>query len=358
MTGEVALGHVGIVLGLEVSRLARNNADWYRLLELCGITDTLIGDNDGIYHPELFNDRLAARAQGHDVAKPNCTSCAPGWMAAFATRRRAVNCAGDYRSDLIWGEEDGEVLFHPDQAVTGAIRTVFERFTEIGSARRVWLWFRSTEPDPFRCKTGTHGDDPLGDTNLHDAFHQILTNPVYAGAYTYGKTRQERYVDEHGGRVRKRMRHLPRSQWAVRYSRPSPRLYRLGDLRGNQARLAHNTHPRRASVWRRGEGRRGLAARYRQLRPLRARRLRVYYRGRNSTPGYHCAGKRDSQWAVESSACNVGGLADRPSCGRGFPRGDHAGRGGGGTARLPNNWNPIMIRRARAVRARSRTGAL
>jgi DNA invertase Pin-like site-specific DNA recombinase len=58
LTSEVALAHVGIVLGLEVSRLARNNADWYRLLELCGITNTLIGDNDGIYHPALFNDRL------------------------------------------------------------------------------------------------------------------------------------------------------------------------------------------------------------------------------------------------------------------------------------------------------------
>ena len=58
MTAEVALGHVGIVLGLEVSRLARNNADWYRLLDLCAITDTLIGDADGVYHPSHFNDRL------------------------------------------------------------------------------------------------------------------------------------------------------------------------------------------------------------------------------------------------------------------------------------------------------------
>jgi DNA invertase Pin-like site-specific DNA recombinase len=58
MISEVALGQVGIILGLEVSRLARNNADWYRLLELCGLTDTLIGDNDGVYHPALFNDRL------------------------------------------------------------------------------------------------------------------------------------------------------------------------------------------------------------------------------------------------------------------------------------------------------------
>ena len=58
LTAEVALGHVGVVLGLEVSRLARNNADWYRLIDLCGLSDTLIGDADGIYHPALFNDRL------------------------------------------------------------------------------------------------------------------------------------------------------------------------------------------------------------------------------------------------------------------------------------------------------------
>ena len=65
LTSEVALAHVGIVLGLEVSRLARNNADWYRLLELCGVTDTLIGDNDGVYHPALFNDRLLLGLKGH-----------------------------------------------------------------------------------------------------------------------------------------------------------------------------------------------------------------------------------------------------------------------------------------------------
>src|SRR5262249_42940657 len=64
LTAEVALGHVGIVLGLEVSRLARNNADWYRLLDLCGLTDTLIGDADGVYHPAMFNDRLLLGLKG------------------------------------------------------------------------------------------------------------------------------------------------------------------------------------------------------------------------------------------------------------------------------------------------------
>jgi DNA invertase Pin-like site-specific DNA recombinase len=64
LAAEIALGQVGIVLGLEVSRLARNNAEWYRLLDLCGVTDTLIGDADGIYHPGLFNDRLLLGLKG------------------------------------------------------------------------------------------------------------------------------------------------------------------------------------------------------------------------------------------------------------------------------------------------------
>jgi DNA invertase Pin-like site-specific DNA recombinase len=64
MAAEVALGHVGIVLALEVSRVARNNADWYRLFDLCGMIDTLIGDSDGIYHPALFNDRLVLGLKG------------------------------------------------------------------------------------------------------------------------------------------------------------------------------------------------------------------------------------------------------------------------------------------------------
>jgi hypothetical protein len=110
---------------------------------------------------------------------------------------------------LVWGEQDGEVLFHPDEAVTGAIRTVFERFAEFGSARRVWLWFRS-EGLSFPLQTTPAGmPGPIRwVTPTYHALHQILTNPVYAGAYTYGKTRYERYVDEQGV-VKKRTRHLP-----------------------------------------------------------------------------------------------------------------------------------------------------
>jgi hypothetical protein len=97
MTSEVALAHVGIILGLEVSRLARNNADWYRLLELCGITDTLIGDNDGVYHPALFNDRLLLGLKG-TMSEAELHIIRARLTAVFATRLRAGNCVAVCRS--------------------------------------------------------------------------------------------------------------------------------------------------------------------------------------------------------------------------------------------------------------------
>jgi len=142
MTAEVALGQVGLILSIEVSRVARNNSDWYRLLDLCSVTDTLIGDDDGLYHPGLFNDRLLLGLKG-TMAEAELHII----RARLEGGIRNKAARGELRCGLpvgfIWGEHDGEVLMHPDQAVTGAIHTVFEKFTQMGSIRQVWLWFRS-----------------------------------------------------------------------------------------------------------------------------------------------------------------------------------------------------------------------
>jgi DNA invertase Pin-like site-specific DNA recombinase len=306
LTSEVALTHVGIVLGLEVSRLARNNADWYRLLELCGITDTLIGDNDGIYHPALFNDRLLLGLKGtmSEAELHILRARLDGGIRNKAAR-------GELRRGLpvgfIWGEQDGEVLFHPDEAVTGAIRTVFERFAEFGSARRVWLWFRS-EGLSLPLQQAPSGQ--LGPIHWipasYTAIHNILTNPVYAGAYAYGKTRCERYVDEQGA-VKKRMRHLPMEQWAVLIPDHHPGFIDWASFQANQARLDSNTRPQPHQSG--GAVREGSAL----LQGIATcghcgRRLMTHYRGRNSTPGYHCAGK-DIVDGRGQYCLTVGGLA-------------------------------------------------
>src|SRR5437764_7010759 len=211
LTAEVALGHVGIVLGLEVSRLARNNADWYRLLDLCGVTDTVIGDADGLYLPSSFNDRLLLGLKGtmSEAELHTLRARLDGGIRNKAARgelRRRLPVG------LVWGEREGEIMIDPDEAISGVIRAIFERFAELGSVRAVWLWLRSEGLSfPLRATTMT---EPRW---VQPTYHQILgvlENPMYAGAYAYGRTHIEHYVGE-SGRPRKRVRRLSRADWEV-----------------------------------------------------------------------------------------------------------------------------------------------
>src|SRR6266498_775587 len=211
LNAQVALGRVGILLGLEVSRLARSNADWYRLLDLCGLTGTVLADDDGVYDPSAFNDRLVLGLKGtmSEAELHVLRARLDGGIRNKAAR-------GELRRGLpigfVWGEADGEVRFHPDEAVTAAIGAVFDRFAELGSARRVWLWFRS-EGLSFPLQSH-HGAAIRWVTPSYTGIHHVLTNPVYAGAYAYGKSRCERFVDKNG-RLKQRMRRLPRAEWSV-----------------------------------------------------------------------------------------------------------------------------------------------
>jgi DNA invertase Pin-like site-specific DNA recombinase len=287
LTAEVALRHVGIVLGLEVSRLARNNADWYRLLDLCGLTDTLIGDADGVYHPAVFNDRLLLGLKGtmSEAELHVLRARLNGGIRNKAAR-------GELRRGLpvgfVWGEEDGEVRFHPDEAVCAAIRTVFARFTELGSARRVWLWLR-TEGLSFPLQTRFGGGIRWVDPSYIAIYH-VLTNPVYAGAYAYGKSRREVILDASGLR-KKRVRKLPRSQWSVFLPDHHEGFIDWNTYEANRARITANTHPRPHQTGG-GAVREGTAL----LQGLAVcgqcgRKLRTHYTGRTASPGYHCAGK-------------------------------------------------------------------
>jgi len=302
MTAEVALGHVGIVLGLEVSRLARNNADWYRLLDLCGITDTLIGDSDGVYHPALFNDRLVLGLKGtmSEAELHILRARLDGGIRNKAAR-------GELRRSLpvgfVWGEEDGEVRFHPDEAVVSTIRTVFSKFTELGSVRKVWLWFRSeglSFPLRAHMKSEIRWVAPT-----YTALHHVLTNPVYAGAYAYGKCRHERYVDEQG-MLRRRTRHLPMAEWSVLLPEHHPGFIEWATFQANQARIDTNIRPQPHQAG--GAVREGAAL----LQGLATcgkcgRRLHTHYRGRNASPGYHCSGK-DIVQGRGVYCLNVGGV--------------------------------------------------
>ena len=203
---------------------------------------------------------------------------------------------------LVWGERDGEIRLHPDEAVTSAIRTVFERFAELGSVRRVWLWFRAEELTfPLRLN---YGDIRWVPPSYH-AIHQVLTNPAYAGAYTYGKSRQERHVDENGV-VRKRVRQLPRSEWPVLITEHHPGYVDWPTYEENLKRIAGNTRPLPHAAG--GAVREGSAL----LQGIATcghcgRRLHTHYRGRNVSPGYHCPGK-DLVQGRGVYCLNIGGV--------------------------------------------------
>ena len=243
LNSEVALGRVGILLGLEVSRLARSNADWYRLLDMCAITDTLLADSDGLYHPALFNDRLILGLKGtmSEAELHVLRSRLDGGIRNKAARgelRRALPVG------LVWGEEEGEIRFHPDEAVNGAIRTVLAKFMELGSARQVWLWFRlqnlSFPMHPLgMVPTLANCHQLRWVTPSYAAIYNVLSNPVYAGAYVYGKTRNERYVDEQGT-VRKRIRHLPQEEWSVLLPGHHEGFIDWATFEANQVRLEAN----------------------------------------------------------------------------------------------------------------------
>jgi len=304
MTAEVALGHAGIILGLEVSRLARNNSDWYRLLDLCTMTDTLIGDADGVYNPALFNDRLLLGLKG-TMSEAELHTLRARLDGGIRNKAARGELRRGLPTGMVWGEAEGEVRRHPDEAVVSALRAVFARFSEFGTARRVWLWFRAenlsfplqlnySSPEEIRWVAPTY-----------IAIYNVLTNPVYAGAYCYGKTRQERYVDEHGV-LRKRLRRLPQSQWAVLIRDHHEGYIDWATYEANQMRLAANTKPRPHEAG--GAVREGAAL----LQGLAtcghcSRRLKTHYRGTNQTPGYHCSNK-----GIENGrgvyCLNVGGL--------------------------------------------------
>jgi len=213
LVADVSLGRAGAVFSLEVSRLARNNRDWHQLLELCGLTDTVIIDADGIYDPRLLNDRLLLGLKG------TISEAELGWL-----RQRAYEglLAKARRGELLLSlpvgyvhTPDGRVEKHPDTRVQAAIRLVFEQFTALRSARQVLLWFRQEQLSlPALTAEAPWGARVTWQLPGYNTILSLLRNPVYAGAYAFGRTStRTRIVD--GAAQKTRGHRRPRADWLV-----------------------------------------------------------------------------------------------------------------------------------------------
>src|SRR5664279_1834491 len=288
LVADVGLGKAGIVLGLEVSRLARNNADWHRLLEICALTDTLILDEDGLYHPGEFNDRLLLGLKGTmSEAELHCIRARLRGGQLSKARR------GELRTALPVGlvhDPAGRVVLDPDTGVRDAITHVFTVFHRTGSARAVVKEFTDAGLlFPVRIRTGTHKGELVWMPLQHWRVLRILHNPRYAGAFVYGRRRGARAPSGKPTVVT-----VPREQWFALIPDAHPGYLSFEQYEANQRLLLANAQAH-GTDRQRGPAREGPAL----LQGLAicarcGQRMTVRYHTRRGieSPDYYCG--RDS----------------------------------------------------------------
>jgi DNA invertase Pin-like site-specific DNA recombinase len=231
---EVSLGHVGLVLGLEVSRLARNSMDWHRLLEICALTDTLILDEDGVYDPAHFNDRLLLGLKG---------AMSEAELHVLRARLQGGILNKARRGELVTRppigytyDSNAHMIIDPDVQIQQAVRLVFETFRRTGSALATVRAFRQAGLlFPRRLYSGARKGDVIWGNLEHCHVLRLLHNPRYAGVFTYGRTRCRKTVD--GETV---VQQLPRDQWHAFVEEAHPAYLSWEEYEQNRRRLLEN----------------------------------------------------------------------------------------------------------------------
>src|SRR6266516_7390607 len=207
LVAEVGVGRAGIVLGLEVSRLARNNADWHRLLEICALTETLILDEDGLYDPGEFNDRLLLGLKG---------TMSEAELHFLRARLRGGILSKARRGELplplpvgLVDDPAGKAALDPDQGVQQALRHLFQTFERTGSARAVVQAFNAEQLRfPVRVRSGQRKGELVWMPLRHWRVLRTLHNPRYAGCFVYGRHRTSTKAN---GKTT--VHEQPREQW-------------------------------------------------------------------------------------------------------------------------------------------------
>jgi DNA invertase Pin-like site-specific DNA recombinase len=238
LAADVGLGKVGVVMGYEVSRLSRNNADWYRLLELCALFDTLIADVDGVYNPRDFNDRLLLGLKG-TLSEAELHSLRLRLDAGRLSKARRGELVHHLPTGLV-RDPDGTVRFDPDAAVQARIRLVLDKFAELGSMQKVLRYLVKHELLlPRRQTSGLYAGDVLWKEPSIAAVTSLLKNPAYAGAFAYGRRIAEPARQVPGRRATGRVRQ-PRERWLALVPDVYPAYITWAQYERNQATIAEN----------------------------------------------------------------------------------------------------------------------
>jgi DNA invertase Pin-like site-specific DNA recombinase len=231
---EVSLGHAGIVLGLEVSRLARNCTDWHRLLEICALTNTLILDDDGTYSPVDFNDRLLLGLKG-TMSEAELHLLRARLRGGILNQARRGELKMQLPIGLVYDLTD-KVRLDPDQQVQDTLRTFFAAFDRTGSGTGTVKYFRQHQLlFPRRVRTGPHKGQVVWGPLLHSRALQVLHSPRYAGAFAFGRLHG---VKDGQGHVT--YHKTPREQWPVLLREVHPGYITFQQYEANLERLHAN----------------------------------------------------------------------------------------------------------------------
>ena len=231
---EVSLGRAGIVLGLEVSRLARNSMDWHRLLEICALADTLILDEDGVYDPAHFNDRLLLGLKG-TMSEAELHVLRARLQGGILNKARRGELF--LRPPIGFAYDPlGRLVFDPDQQIQSTLRLLFDTFRRTGSAMATVREFRQSHLlFPRRIQSGPSKGDAIWGKLEHSHVLRVLHNPRYAGVFVFGRTRVRK--DINGGC---RVQPLPREEWHTFIPESHPAYISWDEYERNLKRLREN----------------------------------------------------------------------------------------------------------------------
>jgi DNA invertase Pin-like site-specific DNA recombinase len=237
LVSEISSGQVGAVFALEVSRLARSDLDWHRLLQLCALTQTLVIDEDGCYDPSDFNDGLLLGLKG-TMAQAELHFLHARLLGGKLNKARK----GELRFPLPVGYcyDEAGIIPDPDEEVRGAVELVFRLFRETGSAYTVvQRFFESGLRFPKRAYGGAWNGQLLWGRLTHSRVLSILKNPCYAGMYVFGRYQYRRQITA-AGEVRNRMQAVARPEWRVSIKEHHEGYIRWEEYEKNAERLGKN----------------------------------------------------------------------------------------------------------------------
>ena len=299
MVAQAAVGKIGIILGLDVSRISRGNRNWYHLLDICAIRETLIADGEGLYDPRAYNDRLLLGLKG-TMSEAELHMMKQRLVEAM--RSKAQRGAFRFRAapGYIW-DEAGRMVKDPDDQVRSTIERVFRSFEQLGTVRAAQRALIGEGIEvPVLSGPGHRKRWKLPDENY---LHRMLQSPLYAGAYVYGKSKVEEVLDA-SQRPTKRVRRRAREEWPVLIRDHHEGYLSWEQFERNQSQIAANRKNSGPGAPREGRSLlQGLL-----LCGRCGRRMRVAYGRRGRHVRYSCIDRRRQTQAGSPICPDVGGL--------------------------------------------------